>query len=117
MIKKYLRIIVLCLVLTLVVVSCMACSRDCEKDGHDFVDGVCSVCGEEESKTPLVVVIELSSSAISLDINDSATLKILGEHEGPFTWASSNSAVATVDKNGVVTAHSAGNCVVIELSG
>lgn len=110
MIKKYLRIIVLCLVLTLVVVSCMACSRDCEKDGHDFVDGVCSVCGEEESKTPLVVVIELSSSAISLDINDSATLKILGEHEGPFTWASSNSAVATVDQNGVVTAHSAGNC-------
>ena len=59
--------------------------------------------------------IELNETSLSLDINEtfalSATLQPTGA-VGTVSWSSSQTAVATVDGNGVVTARGAGSAVI-----
>lgn len=49
--KKTQRILALVLVLTLAftaLFTLVACTPDCEKNGHKYVEGVCEVCGEKD---------------------------------------------------------------------
>ena len=56
----------------------------------------------EESK------VTLSDSALKLDVNDTATLTVCQGGSVNQQWTSKNTAVATVDANGTVTAVSEG---------
>ncbi len=59
-------------------------------------------------KATIVITVELSDTALSLDRDDTATLTAtVGNSDSGVTWSSDNEAVATVDENGVVTTYGA----------
>ena len=55
---------------------------------------------------------KLSKTFLDMKVNDAYTLKISGLAGRSVAWSSSDSAVATVDKNGRVTAKKAGSCTI-----
>lgn len=60
---------------------------------------------DHSSKPPIEEVkVELSDSVLTMDINDTATLTVREGGSGNLKWKSSNTAVATVDDNGMVAA-------------
>lgn len=82
------------------------------KQGKDTISVSC------DGKTEAVVAINvisnqyhLSRSDLSLKVGQKDTLGIVPEVKRA-KWVSSNKEVATVDRNGVVTAHKAGQCLV-----
>ncbi|MCD8341140.1 MAG: Ig-like domain-containing protein, partial [Clostridiales bacterium] len=54
----------------------------------------------------------LSQSTLTLTVGGTSTLTMKQTFSEDITWASSNSAVATVDESGVVTAVAAGTCTI-----
>lgn len=79
---------------------CLICSLAfvaCKKNPDSSTDN--------PSKPPIKEVkVELSDSVLTMDINDTATLTVREGGSGNLKWKSSNTAVATVDDNGTVTA-------------
>lgn len=57
-----------------------------------------------KSATCNVAVIQLNKTTLDLDDGDTAQLSIVGNVSDDITWKSSNSKIATVDGNGLVTA-------------
>lgn len=74
-----------------------------------YTDGSASI-SEEETIQP---TIKLNKSSLTLEVKKTAALR--ATVEGPdqsVTWKSDNTQVATVDKNGKVTAKKAGTCTI-----
>lgn len=64
-----------------------------------------SASPDNPSKPPIEEVkLVLSDSVLTMDINDTATLTVREGGSGNLKWKSNNTAVATVDDNGTVTA-------------
>lgn len=82
--------LILCLVCSLALVAC--------KKAPDVTPDNPPEPSIEETK------VVLSDSVLTLDINDTATLTVREGGSGDQKWVSSNTAVATVDGNGTVTA-------------
>lgn len=79
---------------------CLICSLAfvaCKKNPDAPIDN--------SSKPPIEEVnVVLSDSVLTMDINDTATLTVIEGGSGNLKWESGNTAVATVDDNGTVTA-------------
>ena len=83
-------ILILCLICSLALVAC--------KKTPD-------VTPDNPPKPPIEETkVVLSDSVLTLDINDTATLTVREGGSGDQAWTSNNTAVATVDGNGTVTA-------------
>lgn len=89
--RKYaLAALFVCLICSLALVAC-------KKNPSESTDN--------SSKPPIEEVkVVLSDSVLTMDINDTATLTVREGGSGNLKWKSSNTAVATVDDNGTVTA-------------
>ena len=83
-------ILILCLICSLALVAC--------KKTPDVTPDNPPKLPIEETK------VVLSDSVLTLDINDTATLTVREGGSGDQAWTSNNTAVATVDGNGTVTA-------------
>ena len=51
---------------------------------------------------------KISKTSLSLNVGKKYTLKVTGTKQ-KITWSSSNKSVATINSNGIVTAHRAGS--------
>ena len=84
------------------------------KDGNDFGDGY--VPSLTPANKVLVTSITLSQTSISLSKGSmkalSATVLPSNASNKDVTWSSSNTAVATVNSSGVVTALTIGTCII-----
>lgn len=85
--------------------------------GHNFVNNVCTRCGDFEVVP--VADVTLSQSSASLTVGASLTLNakvtpVNAANQNIF-WISSNPDVATVSASGVVTALTAGNTIITAL--
>lgn len=83
-------VLILCLICSLALVACKR-TPDVTPDNPPKLP-------IEETK------VVLSDSVLTLDINDTATLTVREGGSGDQAWTSNNTAVATVDGNGTVTA-------------
>ena len=83
-------VLILCLICSLALVAC--------KKTPDVTPDNPPKPPTEETK------VVLSDSVLTLDINDTATLTVREGGSGDQAWTSNNTAVATVDGNGTVTA-------------
>ena len=83
-------VLILCLICSLALVAC--------KKTPDVTPDNPPKLPIEETK------VVLSDSVLTLDINDTATLTVREGGSGDQAWTSNNTAVATVDGNGTVTA-------------
>ena len=57
-------------------------------------------------------VLEINERAIRLQLSNTCQLVVTTEGAGSVTWASSNATIASVDANGVVTAHKNGIAII-----
>lgn len=73
---------------------------------------------EGKTKSAKITVLKrgLTTTSKSLYVKASTTLSFKGSY-GAITWSSSNKSIATVDKNGKVTAHKAGSVYITAKSG
>ena len=91
-------------------------------DSEGLEKRVCSKCGAEETRAisklePVAVTsVKLNKSSKSLTIGDNftltATVKPNNATDKSVTWSSSNTSVAMVDENGVVTAVAEGTATI-----
>ena len=71
------------------------------------------------SSSDSVTSVTVSPASLSLDLNGtttgnvSATVNVTGNAATTYSWSSSNNSIATVNSNGVVTAHAVGTCNII----
>jgi hypothetical protein len=75
-------------------------------------------CGEEEKPAPAVTGINVTPASLELFVGDEAQLAADATPEGVvyyggFRWASNDPAVASVQDNGMVTAHGKGQASII----
>ena len=84
---------------------------------HTFENGKCTECGyEQPSQTVAVTGVTLNRTSATLTVGDSITLTATvapdNATEKSVSWQSGNSAVASVDQSGKVTALKAGTAVI-----
>ena len=84
-------------------------------------EGTCTVCGKKTTKDAgkkLDATVKLSRTALTLKLRQSATVKATGLAKGDSveSWKSLNKSVATVDKNGKITATSKEGKATIEVT-
>ena len=83
-------------------------------------DGVkssqCRVTITKKAENPVKVTLKLSHSNLNLKVGESKNLSVSYNGNKSLTWTSNTPSVATVDKNGKVTAKSAGTPAIITVT-
>lgn len=84
-------------------------------------ESTCDFCGEKTTKTvgkKLTPTVKLTATKLTLKTKQSVTVKATGLAKGDYvkSWTSSKKSVATVDKNGKITATSKEGTAVIKVT-
>ena len=93
------------------------CTEKGAEAEHTYSNGKCTECGyEQPSQTVAVTGVTLNRTSATLTVGDSITLTATvapdNATEKSVSWQSGNSAVASVDQSGKVTALKAGTAVI-----
>lgn len=76
------------------------------------INAYCSVTVKEQSSTTQYASISVSPSSATINEGATKQLSASGSGYNYVTWGSSNSGIASVNSNGVVTGKSAGSCTI-----
>lgn len=84
-------------------------------------ESTCDFCGEKTTKTvgeKLTPTVKLTATKLALKTKQSVTVRVTGLAKGDYvkSWTSSKKSVATVDKNGKITATSKEGTAVITVT-
>ena len=84
-------------------------------------ESTCDFCGEKTTKTvgeKLTPTVKLTATKLALKTKQSVTVRATGLAKGDYvkSWTSSKKSVATVDKNGKITATSKEGTAVITVT-